>query len=466
MGLITDGARNFLDIFHRLKKRDFSGNTGLVLKNSVYQTSTNILAKIGSLLFTVVLARILMPELFGLYNLVLSMVLIFYVFSDLGTNQSLIYFVSRQIGQKKYPKARSYVKALFTQKLFLTIISIVCLILFSKFVFGSPYKDTLFIALVAGSGFLFFSAIQSFLISLFYSLNDFKLPFSKEIIFQTLKVVFLPLALVVLMKNFGVSKISLIFWVMILLGVIYALTSFFLFLHLNNTPLKGKRAPLSRKEGKKLRGIVGGYSFLSLSLIFFGNIDKIILGHFVSPEFVGYYSAAFGIVSALIPLIIFSEVLFPVFLRIDNRRAENAFRKSLKITAAISILAFIFVLFFSKGIILLVFGTNYAPAINLLQIASLLILSFPATEVFSNYLISKGNLKKVSLRVFLTLLVNVVLAVLLPFYLLKYGLFAATVGVLGAMIFSRFVYLVMLVCLWKKNLNKLIKREYHGQARL
>ena len=105
------------DIFRRIRKRDFSGNTGLVIKNSIYQFSTNLVTKIGSLIFVIILARMLMPELFGLYSLALSTILIFVAFSELGIGQTLIRFVSKEFGKNKNPKF--YVVYLAKLKLFL-----------------------------------------------------------------------------------------------------------------------------------------------------------------------------------------------------------------------------------------------------------------------------------------------------------------------------------------------------------
>ncbi len=74
---IKEEENDIKDIWRRIRKRDFSGNKGLAVKNSVYNLSKTIFSKIGSLVFVVILARLLMPELFGLYNLALSTILIF-----------------------------------------------------------------------------------------------------------------------------------------------------------------------------------------------------------------------------------------------------------------------------------------------------------------------------------------------------------------------------------------------------
>src|SRR3989344_9102241 len=104
-----DFKKNFKDIFIRVIKKDYSGNTGITIKNGIAQFSTNLFAKIGSLFFTIILARILMPELFGLYSLALSTIMIFASLSELGINLALTKFVSREFERnKKRIKAKSY----------------------------------------------------------------------------------------------------------------------------------------------------------------------------------------------------------------------------------------------------------------------------------------------------------------------------------------------------------------------
>ena len=103
-------AGDIKNIFRRIKDRDFEGNTGMAIKNSIYQFSTTLLAKIGAFFFTIIMARLLLPELFGLYSLALSTILFFVTFSDLGIGEALLRFVSKYLGKNKDTKAKSYTK--------------------------------------------------------------------------------------------------------------------------------------------------------------------------------------------------------------------------------------------------------------------------------------------------------------------------------------------------------------------
>ena len=454
MKLLNEGSSDLQEVFTRIFRKDFSGNTGLAIKNSAYQFSSNLITKLGSLIFTIIIARLLMPEFFGLYNLALSTILFFYVFSDLGSNQTLIYYISKKLGNKQYGKAKVYIKTIFVIKIILTGVSVIALLLLSNILSEVYYKKPLFLALIAGGLYIFFSSVQSFLVSLFYSKNNFKIPFIKDLFFQGLRVILIPVLIVILIKKLNLGDSSILFYIILSLSVIYLFSVLFLSWKAQKIfKFKAKRINTSYLENKRIIKFISGLSLLSLSAILYGNIDKIILGYFVSTEFIGYYSAAFNIITSLAPLIVFSDILFPIFTRMDNKRAEPAFKKTLRLTSIFSLLAFFVVFLFANQIIFVIFGTEYLTAAPLLRFSSLLLISFPLSEVFSNYLISRGHLSKVSGLIIFTLILTIFLTFMIPYLLFSQGFYIATLGVIAAVVVGRFFYLAGLVFIWRKNLN-------------
>jgi len=56
-------------ITNRILRRDFSGNTGLALKNSLVSFLTSSFSKLGSIIFVyLIMMRYLSQEVFGLYS--------------------------------------------------------------------------------------------------------------------------------------------------------------------------------------------------------------------------------------------------------------------------------------------------------------------------------------------------------------------------------------------------------------
>jgi O-antigen/teichoic acid export membrane protein len=450
MSFFRKGESDIKTIFRRLINRDFSGNTGLAIKNSAYQFSTNLTGKLGALFFTIVLARIILPETFGLYNLVLSTVMFFYVFSDLGVNQALIFFSAKNLNKNKR-KAKAYVDYLFKIKLFLALVSATALIILAKLISENYYKQPIFLALIAGSIYMIFTSLQSFYMALSQSNNNFRNPLIKEIFLQLSRIIVIPLVIIYLKKSDMASSSNvLIIFVSLLVISIFSL--FILYsLSIKNLKLKNiKSSKLSNKDTKEIKSYIFKIAMITSSILLLGSIDKIILGPFVPPEFVGYYSAAFSLVNASAFLIVFSDVFFPIFLRAKGGELKRAFEKSTRITLFISSVLFIFLIVFASPLVKIIFGANYSLSINMLRMLAPLAILFPLIELYTSYIISQGNLEKIKKIVFFILVISVLLPLLFVKALLVYGDASAVLGIILGVIISKAIHLICLMMVSKK----------------
>jgi len=448
------GAREFKEIIRRLLRRDFEGNTGMALKNSIFQLSTNIVAKIGALFFTIILARLLLPELFGLYSLALSTIIIFATLAELGIGQTLIRFVSKELGKnKKETKAKSYVIHLGKLRLILIFISMLILVIFSKFIANTYYQKPIFLALIAGSLYILFVGIVGFLQSILMASNYFRGILYKEIIFQIVRLFIVPLLILFSLKQL-LSNEYVLFFIIIGLSFSYFISSIVLLI-LSRSKLKylkEKEKKISSSEKKKVNKFILPVSATVITAIFFGYIDIVMLGRFVLSEYIGYYRAALGLVAAAAPLIIFSSALLPIFSRLKNQQLERGFKKSLSVTILISLALFFFVFLFSPFIINFVYGERYGPSINLLRLFSLLFLNSPITSIYGSYFTAKGKPIIVTRTLVVSLVVNIILNLLAILFFLDRGDLFVVYGVAGATIISSWFYTAGLM--WSKNREK------------
>ena len=444
--------RDLKEIWRRVKKRDFSGNTGLVIKNSIYQLSTQIIAKIGALIFTIILARLLMPELFGLYNLALSTILVFVAFSQLGLSQAIVTFISKELG-KKGKKTLSYLIYFGKIKASLVLASAIFLLTLSGFIANNFYQKPIFLALLAGSLYIIFVQAVSFLQYLAQASNSFKGVLQKEIVFQVLRVILVPL-IIILSINHSISDEKTLMLVILSLALSLFLTSIFLFFDINKIyfkKYKEKNKKLSKNQKKSVNKFVIATAVLALSGLFFNYIDKIMLGRFVEAEFIGYYTAAFSLVGALIPIVSFSAiVLLPIFSRLKGKRLERGFKKSMKLTLGLSIVLFMIVLLIAPQAISLIYGGEYTLSIGILRILSLLLVILPLTGIYTTYFVSNKKPQTVAKLLIFTTMLNIVLNYLLITYLVRYGDLSAVYGVSTATLISQGVLLVGLI-LKRKN---------------
>lgn len=438
-------------ILGRLKRKDFSGNTGQAIKNSTYQLATNLVAKFGSIIFIIFLARLINPDIFGLYGLTLSTILFFNAFSDLGISTALLAFVSKKMGERNYQKAKDYYQYLFKYKLILLIISSTALLVLSYFVSNYYYNKPIFLALAIGSLYLFFSGISSFLNQFFMARNNFRIGFFKEILIQLGRLIFVPLIIILLISK--VSTQILLLSIFSILTLTYILSIFQLYFRLPKKDFKDlKPRKLNIQEKSKIKRFVIPMSVGALSGTFFGSIDMLMLGRFVSAEFIGYYQAAFGLITAAAALLAFSGIaLFPIFSRLDGKRLERGLVKSIRLTILLSLPATIFTFFISSKIVNLIYGPKYLPASNVLQIFSLLLISLPLAGIYNTYYQSRGHTSRFASILIASTILNIILNYILITTLLPRGMMMAVMGAGIATIISGYSYLTMLIIFRKKS---------------
>jgi len=460
MEYFNDTGNIVKEIFSRLKKRDFSGTTGLVVKNSFYQFSRDLISKLGSFIFTVILARLLLPEMFGLYSLALSTILIFAAVSELGVRTTLIRFVAKEFGKKR-GKIKAYLFYLGKIGVVLVIFFAILLLVLADYISNNFYQKPIFLALLAGSLYIIFIQLMGFLQSMLQASNYFKAIFKREIIFQASKIILVPLAIIFAIKYSLSNEINLMLIILFLVFSLF-LTSLFLFYDVKKIYFKKIKTEKINKLQKKQKTTINKFLLATATLVFsgvfFGYIDKVMLGHFVQAEFIGYYTAAFGLIGALTPLIGFAAiVVLPIFSRLKGGRLEQGFKKSIKITLLFSTGAFLVTLILAYFVILIVYGKEYILALNILRILSLLLFIIPAASLYQAYYISQGKPQTVAKLLLTATILNILLNYIFIILLLPYGNLAAVYGVAIATIISQFFYMAGLMISRKRKslLNKL-----------
>lgn len=453
MGIIKKEKREIFGILKRIKKRDFKDNEGIAIKNSFYNSSKTLISKIGGFIFTIILARFLMPELFGLFTLVMSTIFIFVSFTDFGIGSALTRYVSKNISKGKKSKVKGYFSFLFKLKIILIISLFLILILSSKFI-ANFYGKPIFLGLIIGPIYLVCLSLTTFFEYLFYSIKKFKQPFLKEIVFQIFRLVLFFLV-ILFIRNSSFSSEFILFLIVASLSLSSFLTLIFIF-RLSRKKisfLKAKEKKLNRKEKKDLRKFIIPLSTIVLSGVFFGSIDTLMLGKFVSSEFLGFYNAAFKLVVSISPLIAFSDVLLPIFSGLKSKRLEQGFKKSIRLTFLLSLGIFLLVFIFAPLIIKIVFGNNYLESINALRILSLLLLCTPISKIYNSYITSIGKTKILAIFLIFSTILNIILNYILITNLLVYGPGKAILGAAIATIFSRYVLLFCLFLAKKRIKN-------------
>jgi len=448
--MIKKEGKEVFGILNMFRNRNFIGYTGLAVKNSTYQFLTTGISKGGSLIFTIIIARLLLPELFGLYSLALSTIIVFASFSDFGIGQALTRYISKFLAKGNEEKAKGYLVYLAKIKLILIIISSALLIILARFISNYYYHKPISLALVAGSLYILSYGFISIAEATFFASNKFKYPMYKEILTQVLRLILVPLAIILTISS-SLAQDTL-FWIISALAFSYFISLLFILVLMKKkiSFVSKKSQDLSKQEKRSLWMFVLPLSATVLSGVFFGYIDIVMLGRYVSAEYIGYYKAAFSLIGGLIPLLGFSVALFPLFSRLKGKRLERGFNRSAKIVLFLSVLALIGTLIFAGLAIRIVFGAEYSQANNLLRILSVLLLCIPISMLYESYFISQGKTKIIAILLVISTLINIIFNYILITWLVQYSFFMAVVGAAIATLISRYAYLFGLMIYRKK----------------
>ena len=452
--LIKEETKDIRGILGKIKRRDLKGNEGQAIKNSSYHLATTLVGKIGSLLFTIIIARLMLPEIYGLYGLALSTILFMGVFSDFGISTALMTFLSKII-DKRPRKARGYFNFLTKYKISLVILSSLILLASANWLANSYYQKPIFFAIMAGAIYLPINLLSGYLTPLFVARNNFRPQFIREIIVQIARLTIVPLSIIYFLSKISSIELYLL-WIIILLSFCYLLGGTYLLItaKLSHPFKKTKAEKLNSKEKTELRKFIIPISVTAVSGTFFGIIDQIMLGRYVTSQFLGFYQASFNLIASASAIIAFSSAaVFPIFARLKGKALERGFRKTRNITISISIAAALFTFAVAPFIINLIYGAAYSTSTTYLKILSVLIISFPLISLYTAYYTSQKRTKIISILLLISTILNIILNYIFINIGLTYSMSHAVIGACLATIISRYSYLGGLILFrkWKRK---------------
>lgn len=423
----------------------------LTIKGSVYNLAALLVSKFGGLIFTVIIARMLLPELFGIYSLALSIVTVILTFTDLGIDNTFLRYLSDSEGKNNKKLSRGYVRYIFRIKCSLILFAVILLLVISKYLSYSIYENPLlFYPLLFSCLLIISESLMNFFSTIFISKKDFKRPVFFAASLQILRILFSVFAILIFTDYLRISGIFMAFFVS---GFFTIALMFFVLLKRDRFILLGKTEEFDKS---KINHYWKFMVFASISLVLFGSIDTLMLGKFVSSEFIGYYRVAMSLIIAISSLFSLSWTFFPVFTQIKGKRFHRGFNKILRYILIFSIPATAGIIFIAKYIIKAMYGDSYIFAAYPIYFLSLLILTTPLIGLYSIVFQSKEKPKIVSNSILFSLFVNILLNFLVIFLFKDKPLFIIA-GVGLATSLSRVLLLGLLAFYAKKEFHFKIK---------
>jgi stage V sporulation protein B len=423
-----------------------------IVKNALYQSVLGIISKFGGLIFTVIIARMLFPEAFGIYSLSLTIILTLVTLSDLGIGTAITRYVSDSLGKGNSASIKKEARSRFLFLIKFKIISSLILAILLFFLAGVIAiifnKPELILPLRIGAIYLLVVSLYGIASPLFLALEKVKYSAIAEGIFELSRVALI-FAFLYFYKN--VTTVFIVLSVALLLAIIYSL---YILCRKYKFLVSGKVKPVERK---RLLLFSGFLALNSLNAVIFTNIDKLILGYFIDAKYIGFYTSMFTIISGAIGLLGVGGVLFPVFVHAHGEQLKRAFKKSFHYLFLFTFpftvgLAFVFIF-----ILKLLYGAAYVPVeyqttifITSIFLSSL-ILEGILTALYTTLFNAKEKPKWPALIMVFSAILNTFLVYLFVSNLIKIKPEYALIGAGVATFISRYFNLIVLSIFAKKK---------------
>lgn len=423
----------------------------IAIKGSAYNLLSSLIIKFGGLIFTVILARILLPELFGVYALVLSIVTLVVSFTDLGMESTFLRYLSESISKDNKKRSTCLTHYFFKRRLFLIFIVVILLAIFSKYLSYSIYKNPLlFYPLLFSCLFIIAESFRTFFAILFTVKKDMKSIVFFNASSQVLKILFSIFAILIFSDKMQISGIFLAFFIS---SFFTLLLEYFIIVKKDKYLLFGDKRDFDKS---KINSYWKFMALATITLSIFGSIDILMLGKVVSSEYLAYYRASFSLIMSIASLLSLSAIFLPIFTQINGKRFRRGFNKTLRYMLMLSIPVTVGVIFLSRYLIKVFYGDEYLFGNSIIYFISIIIIIYPLINFYSTILQSKEKSKIVSNSIIISLIFNIVLNLLAIFLFKGNYIFTINAVALSTSI-SNLLLLIILIFQTKKEFNFKIK---------
>lgn len=388
----------------------------LVLSQTTKNTSVvflgNVVSSITAIVFTILAARFLGPEGWGIVAAVGNLIPILVALSDFGLGASMFQYTSGKWGTKEEGKARkAYQTSLSLRLLTASAISFI-LVVFSSFLSKIAFGfDEPMLAIIVSIGFLGFTLLDFQIFSL-----EAKQSWRVAAVFISLTNIF-RVGLVLLLAWLGLLNLPTVL-------LVFSGSSFFAFLlslfFISSMPILHKGWEEFVKNFASFSAWMGGNKIIS---VLASRLDILLVIQIAGAHEAGIYGAANRLALG-VPLILgsFATVLASRFASLENKsQLLSFFKKSIFLSFVIA--AGIVLGIIVTPLVISLLGADYARSTGVLQGLFLAMIPFALATPAVNILIY--HFKKPSVITYLSI-VQLLLIVLVSYYFLPttIGIFA------------------------------------------
>lgn len=391
-----------------------------VFSNFLYQSLYQLMKIIIPIVTIPIVSRVLGPEGVGIYNYTYSIVSYFVLFSGLG----ITLYGSREIARARENKEQlsQVFWEIFNLKALLVFINLLVFLILSNHLKYSFYFYLQTLSVVS----------VLFDVSWFYmGIEDFKRTMLANIASQI--TVFL-LILLLIKKETDLAKYVFIQSLSFILPQIYPLMYLRKYIFFKKTKFKNVLGRIKYAVN---------YFIPQIAIIFYTTLNKTLLGVFVNPTAVGYYTSSLTMNLVFTTLITsFDTVMLPRMSNMYQKNKENEMLTTLEKTTDGQLFFSIPIMFgmltiFDKFVPWFL-GNQFLFVNRLIPFFSVLIVVVPLGMAISRqYLIPVGKVKQYNISVILGAVISILTNVILLPQIGIYGSVCANILAESFVLFSR-----------------------------
>lgn len=404
------------------------------VRNSAWMLAEYALKVISAIFVGIYLARYLGPDQFGVLSYALAVVAIFMAMSRLGMESILV----RDLA--KHPEQRqAYLSTAFSLVLMAAVVGVIVLGILVYLLESDP--ETQVYIWIISTGILF----QTLLVIEYNFQSQVKAKYSS--IAKSLALSFT-----------AVSKLVFIWYgaELIHIAILYAIDHaviglMLLIMHVRNRQvlfIKGFSSRLVKPLLKSAWPMV----LSAIAATLYVRMDQLMIKNMLNVHELGLYAAAIKVYEGwiIVPYVI-SISLLPAIVKLRTSSVKN-YERNMSILFSVlfwsSFSVALIATFFGDWIIRYTFGTEYLGSTTVLAIVMWAAIFSSLGSVSARYLTVEGMEKKIAVRTFLGLVLNIILnLVLIPLY----GIEGAAYATLTTLFFANYI-----INYFDRNLQQLV----------
>lgn len=407
---------------------------GQVLSNTIWKFLESAGVHILQLIVTIILARLLSPDDYGLMAIVLVVITFLGLFVNSGISSYLVYM--------KDIKKQDFLTALLINVL-LSVVLVFFLFQFSDSI-ANYYNAPILSSLIKAMAIILpFNAISSVYNAYAMKMSLFKTLFLRNVIALPISAI---IALLLAFTGWGV-------WALVLYQISYRLLLSIIIVATIKIKIDGEW----RLDGQVIAPMLryGGFTFLSSFVAFISDsISDLLIGKKISTEQLGYFNRGFTFPNVFMSVIntVLAEALFPAFAsynsNIDELKEKS--RKALRLLYYATFPLLFGLLACAKPLVISLLSEKWAQAIPVIQFYCLFFCAIPFLQTMSQVYLAAGHVKLRSLGE----IVKMIATIILLFCFIDYGILAV--------VFARILVNVILI-FYSIIVNRITMKYYFSE---